>query len=58
MFPTKNKDCVSIATIATVTQVAFHTVQATAGNEIELPEPRDILEDVSNEVKLQLLEMA
>jgi hypothetical protein len=56
MLSNKDKRCVSIATLTAITQVAYHVVNAVGGNEIELPDPRDVLEDVSSEIKRQLAE--
>lgn len=58
MSTVDNAKCVTVATLTAICEVAFHTVQQTGGNEISLPESRDILEDIANEVKLQLVERA
>jgi len=51
-----NKKTVTIAAVTTICQVAFHVVTTAGGNEIAMPESRDVLEDIANEVKLQLAE--
>lgn len=54
-IPTSKKT-VTVATVTTICKVAFHVVTNAGGNEVAMPDSRDVLEDIANEIKLQLAE--
>lgn len=44
----------TVALLTTIVQISTKTLQIVGGNEIALPPARDVLEDVSAELKEQL----